>query len=414
MLGKTHVAVGVATAIAILQPASSVGLLSAVAGGALGGWICDIDCKEVSVDEGTAQGFLLTSLVVGLSLFLDYKLGNGACDYVLSHWGLTSLIAVILFVIACIYGFSSSHRTFMHSILALVLLSRLVSVFCFPLSKAFSIGYLTHIILDLFNKRGLQLLFPLKARICFNACDSNGRANDILWGFAGIISMLLIGWEFISTFSVDSFSFNGGFLGNLPYLSPFVSYLIKINIATFIIFCLDYWICKHTGWVKDENYTHSILDLLAVAGGAYGMLLSFIVLKQKIGKHNANWQIIGVSLAVLWTVIIALVCDPFNMGFDTAIHPAIKDHLGAIGYLIAINVVTGITFFRDRNRFRPKWTFSEFLLVLLGLLGGTIGALVVMTLTGSKSHYPHFSTGFFILLIVQAAFWAFLFYAGIA
>ena len=414
MLGKTHVAVGVATSLAIIQPASSVGLLSSVAGGALGGWICDIDCKEVSVDEGAAQGFLLTSLVVGLSLFLDYKLDNGVCDYVLSHWGLTALISVVLFVIACIYGFSSSHRTFMHSIIALLLLPRLVSVFCLPLAKAFSVGYLSHIILDLFNKRGLQLFFPLKARICFNACDSNGRANDILWGFAGIISMVLIGWRFVSTFSVESINIGGGFLGTLPHLSPFVSYLVKINIATFIIFCLDFWICKHTGWVKDENYTHSILNLLAVAGGAYGMLLSFLVLRQKIGKHNANWQIIGISLALIWTIIIAIVCDPLNIGFETTIHPVLKDHLWSIGYLLAINVITGMAFFLDRNRFRPKWTLTEFLLVILGLLGGTLGALVVMTVTGSKSHFPHFSTGFFILLIAQAAFWAFLFYAGIA
>jgi inner membrane protein len=63
MLGKTHVAVGVAASLAILQPDTATGIISAVAGGAIGGWICDIDCKEMEYDDDTVPGFILTFLV---------------------------------------------------------------------------------------------------------------------------------------------------------------------------------------------------------------------------------------------------------------------------------------------------------------------------------------------------------------
>ena len=43
MLGKTHLALGVAAAAAVLQPSTVPECLTAVLSGAVGGVLCDID-----------------------------------------------------------------------------------------------------------------------------------------------------------------------------------------------------------------------------------------------------------------------------------------------------------------------------------------------------------------------------------
>jgi len=77
MLGKTHVAVGVASSLAVLHPETMPGVIAAVAGGAIGGRFCDIDLKKnIGKGEDAVQGLILMAVVAGISLFVDYRLGS--------------------------------------------------------------------------------------------------------------------------------------------------------------------------------------------------------------------------------------------------------------------------------------------------------------------------------------------------
>ena len=232
MLGKTHVMTGIAASLIITQPSSMVELVSSISGGAIGGWLCDIDCREVSGEEGAIQGLLLTGFVGSICVFIDKILGGGAYEYAISHWGVPSIIAVLFFSAVCIIGFFSSHRTFTHSILATLLISSAVFVFCRPIAVPILVGLSSHIILDLFNRRDLKVFFPLDTGICFNICDSDGKANQVIMFCSTILAAILSGSFFVSNLPSVNNPLNGSVLEQLPWLSSFTWYLIIINIIT--------------------------------------------------------------------------------------------------------------------------------------------------------------------------------------
>ena len=141
MLGKTHVPVGITTALVVTRPTTVSGVIGAVAGGAIGGWICDIDVRDYSENEGGFLGFLWMSIDVVIALGIDYFLGNGICDYMIRSWSILKIVAMALFVAGCVYGLTSSHRTFMHSLVALILFTGLMYFICTPLMMPFAAGF---------------------------------------------------------------------------------------------------------------------------------------------------------------------------------------------------------------------------------------------------------------------------------
>lgn len=68
----------------------------------------------------------------------------------------------------------------MHSLLIGLVLGGCVYVICAPLAPAFSIGFVSHLILDLLNKTGMCLFWPVKKRIKLNLCASNKATNAVL------------------------------------------------------------------------------------------------------------------------------------------------------------------------------------------------------------------------------------------
>lgn len=419
MLGKTHIAVGVTASLAIVQPATPISLLSTIAGGAIGGWICDIDVRSTEKGDNTIPNLILLVLLAGGALFGDYCLGNGVWAYVAENRGIGQSIAAALFVILCIWGIASSHRTMTHSLFGLLMFSLLVYFIARPLAYSFFIGYGFHILLDLFNKRGINLFFPFKAKICFGLCDADGTANRIIRMFATISAIILavifaflaFAHEPMNNVAVQPHEIQIG--GHIFGLSYFQFYIILINIISFIAYITDYYIVANTSLILDEDFDHTILNMLAIAGGVLGALLSFLVLRQKIGKHNANWYAILISLLVAWTIIYCVVYDPFNQGFNS-VNLNWQAHIPLLLYTICINSLTAVLFIRDASKSRPKWSIAEFWLFLLGLLGGALGGYIVIIFTNKKTGSPHFSFGFPVLIAAHAAIVAYLLFYGIA
>ena len=62
MLGKTHVSAGMAASLLVLQPVSIAPLACALLGGALGGWISDIDVRGVKLVRGTIVSACVAAL----------------------------------------------------------------------------------------------------------------------------------------------------------------------------------------------------------------------------------------------------------------------------------------------------------------------------------------------------------------
>ena len=181
MLGRTHITTGVAAALLVLHPATPLGIVSAVAGGALGGAVCDIDCKGSDLNKETARGAVLAAICIAAAVIFDLRSRNGLIDHIRNEVGNNLLLGGIGILIFCIWGVCSAHRTFTHSALGALLMSASVWLICAPLGAAVLTGMVSHILLDLLNRRSIPLLYPLKKpSVCFGLCDADGITDRLL------------------------------------------------------------------------------------------------------------------------------------------------------------------------------------------------------------------------------------------
>ena len=85
MMSKTHITVGVAASLVVCEPNTVEGLFCAVMGGAIGGILCDIECKSTKNMRDALVGRLIVAgLSVGI-LIADKLLNTGMWEDVFSR-----------------------------------------------------------------------------------------------------------------------------------------------------------------------------------------------------------------------------------------------------------------------------------------------------------------------------------------
>lgn len=379
MTSQTHTAIGITTALLVIQPKSFAEIVCATAGGIIGGAIADIDLNNHKGHKDNKKDVLLWEYnmsFAGILLIVDYILGNGVCKYVLGNINEISLACSFLIVIGLAFGYRSSHRSFMHSIFALCLFTAMVWVVFKPLAIAFGVGYLSHILLDLTNKTRIQLLFPFKKRMCLNWCSSNGKMDRVLLSFGKIIGGSLI-CLFILRARVVYYDgselfvmLNRQMIGGIRLLH---CYLIIINIIAFITFKSVY---SHVDSQRDETKERQGLyfwffELLCLIGGAIGILFSMLVTEQPLGKHSATMYVYTFAMIETWSVLYMIIVNPFRQTLTAIQRIDLSSHRYFVVYFSVINIVLLLIILIDRNNRHNKWSKIETVEVLLGLMGGS-------------------------------------------
>lgn len=181
MTGRTHLAVGAATAMLAAGPAAGLtGLALAAAGGAAGAVLPDLDVRDTAHpwrERITRAG--AAALLVGA---LAFDAANGAA---LAHEaaarGVAPLLlgAVGLVALACAARLSA-HRSFSHSLLALVGFAAATYLACPPLAPYVALGFATHLALDALTYRGLRLFWPLGRGFSAGLCKTGGVVDACL------------------------------------------------------------------------------------------------------------------------------------------------------------------------------------------------------------------------------------------
>lgn len=190
---KTHVMCANMVSLFFMRPDNISDLLITCGVATIGGLVPDVDLKDSTSDKLFDR--LMTSLItiVVMSFFVKYffdidlycKLKE--CSYI------NYLISICLFIVMAFFGSKSSHRSFTHSILGLIVYSLILSYgFDGNVIIPYFVSHLSHIILDLFNKKGVALFYPSKFRLCFKLCDSNGKVNKFLFILFSIMSVLCL------------------------------------------------------------------------------------------------------------------------------------------------------------------------------------------------------------------------------
>lgn len=193
MMGKTHVAIGILSSLAIFQPTTISQCALAIAGGALGGVAADIDTVDNDYKHDALIGQLLSFGITGIMVFILFITNKSELYASLSKDKISICIGIVAYLILMTKGYLSNHRTFTHSFLAMLLFTGAIGIINLNLIPFYLIGYLSHLFLDLLNKKDVPLLYPIKKGICFKLCYASKKANSFfMWlGTFGSIFIIL-------------------------------------------------------------------------------------------------------------------------------------------------------------------------------------------------------------------------------
>lgn len=411
MLGRTHITVGIASALIITHPETVPGVMAAITGGGLGGWIVDIDCKDADADREKVYDTIIDGLFIGAFIALDFFVGNGMCQYISDHWGVEIWGSLMGFIILALISFNTKHRTFTHSILGLFLFGLIMCFLCQPAAAPFVIGYASHMIIDLFNKRGEQLFFPLKKRFCFGLCDAGGAVNKILFWIAFGIDVI-VGAFFFSQAMITAWD-GSEFVNRLLSLevlgiNSLQLYLVFINLVTFLGFQRSWRLRDREESVDKDvrimvEFETWLLDFLVFIGGGIGMLIALVIHLAYPSGYNGNWWAFCYSSILLWFTVYCYVCNPFGHKL-MGVNWLSSTHIPILVYVLAINIITALIVRSFRKRHLNEYSGKHTLLLMLGALGGTLGGFIGAIVIHRDKSLNYAVIGFPIMLISQTIF----------
>ena len=133
MMSKTHIAVGVASALAIAQTGSVESCVAAMIGGSIGGIIADCDITPSRAHKDALIGRIIVIAVSVVSLAIDYWYGAGVCDYLVGSLGVWLIVGIALFAALTFVGGHTDHRSFTHSLVGMAAFCGSFYLICEPL-----------------------------------------------------------------------------------------------------------------------------------------------------------------------------------------------------------------------------------------------------------------------------------------
>ena len=190
MMGKTHIFIGTALALSVTAPTTPRGCLPVILGGSLGAVLSDIDIRANQSHRDVSHTRFLTAGIMAVCLLLDSFFENSILSYIKMNDG--AGFGALLFGVLVVVGSVQEHRGFTHSLLALLLFDLAVGLLCPPILPSFTVGFVSHLFLDSFNKKPVRLFFPLKTGICLKLFYADGLADRLclLCGILGTIAYL--------------------------------------------------------------------------------------------------------------------------------------------------------------------------------------------------------------------------------
>lgn len=174
-------------------------------------------------------------------------------------------------------------------------------------------------------------------------------------------------------------------------LTYFQWYIIAINVIAFIVFIIDYQICKHGG----EGIQPQVLcNLVTIFGGAFGVFVAETLCQRKINKYNVQSRIYTFIWLFLQLVLFWILWGPNHEAAKEQILSFYDGHKIICIYYAVINVVTFIAFAVDKIKaMTHAWRISELSLLGLCLIGGGVGGILAMDICNHKVNTVYFMFG---------------------
>lgn len=193
MLGKTHFSVGMAAGIAICRPQTIPMLIAGAGLAAFGGTICDIDVETSDAHEQVDRMLVVVVIMVAAVVVMDFIFRVGIYRRLMANSNIARvIIGSLAFLVICAFGKEQPHRSFMHSFLALAMLSICVYIIFPDMTPYFMVGFMSHMFIDVFNRKREKLFWPVGKGFCLHWCSANGIVNKILFYVSTMAVVLFI------------------------------------------------------------------------------------------------------------------------------------------------------------------------------------------------------------------------------
>ena len=193
MLGKTHFSVGMAAGIAICRPQTMPMLIAGAGLAAFGGTICDIDVETSDAHEQVDRMLVVAVIMVAAVVVMDFIFRVGIYRRLMAHSNIARvIIGSLAFLMICAFGKEQPHRSFMHSFLALAMLSICVYIIFPDMTPYFMVGFMSHMFIDVFNRKREKFFWPGGKGFCLHWCSANGIVNKILFYVSTMAVVLFV------------------------------------------------------------------------------------------------------------------------------------------------------------------------------------------------------------------------------
>lgn len=192
MTKDTHIAGGLAVTMAAIQPDSFKTLAICLASATIGSVISDIDVTTSTSRKDLNIIILISVIAIVVCTLSEVIFNIGILSMIQTQTNLLRILfGILLILFICCFGINTQHRSFMHSILCVIALSGSVYITIPAATMPFAIAMASHIILDFFNTKKVQVFYPLKKpRIAFKLCHANSKANKIICKITGGVVIL--------------------------------------------------------------------------------------------------------------------------------------------------------------------------------------------------------------------------------
>lgn len=199
MNANVHTSVGLATAsgVALLVPAMNdsdkVTLTLGLGCAIVGALIPDIDANGDSKAKIEFRKVMSLLSIFGVAT-VGYALTTGRLQEIASSF-FHSIhgVGALLFLIACIVGYNTPHRTFTHWLIGLVCFTiPFIMMTNITLGLWFGVGMLSHQFIDMLNKKKITWLYPLPFDFARYICKASSGLSTAIGSVSTILACMFI------------------------------------------------------------------------------------------------------------------------------------------------------------------------------------------------------------------------------
>lgn len=188
-------------------------------------------------------------------------------------------------------------------------------------------------------------------------------------------------------------------------LSPFMTYIVIINIIGFLLYLLNTLLYRFTA----EGQIDAVLTIVSLLGGSLGIVLSILIFDRKAEKDNMMSRVFVSCILVIQIILFLVIRGHYADHITLAFWTFFDQHKILVAYLVIINFITFAAFAIDKiAAIERKSRIRIVTLLALSFFGGSLGGLIAMYLLRHKTRKDYFTVGIPLIMIMQVVL---LFYA---